>query len=401
MSDAVAHIDAWLAAGLIDRATAERLRAAAPGAPPADSDGTVAAVVAPAAIGAPEARVSGPTMTVAEVFGYLGGAFLLAAWFALFGRVASDGSDPELVLAVGSGIAAGVMAALGAVLRSGVARSRRAAGVAFVVAVFNAGAAATSVAVAAGLDWPIVVVVGTATALVVAIGLRAAHPAMLTQFGLLVALTSTAGAVLSWVQSIVFPNRGFLGLEIESPRDTDPLILVVGSAGWWLACAVLIGFLGLRESRSTADDGHDDAARRASMTRLWAGFVAVGGLQTAIGLSGYDADGSYGRILEPWVGDLGLLIVSVALIERAFNREATSYVYAAALGLILALTDFNFTYLSGSTESGLALEGLILLGAGLGADRLRRRVAAAGRPPTDAPPPAGFGGSDTAAPGPG
>jgi hypothetical protein len=49
-------------------------------------------------------------------------------------------------------------------------------------------------------------------------------------------------------------------------------------------------------------------------------------------------------------------------------------VYAAALGLMVALSDFNFTYLSSSTELGLLIEGVILLGAGVAADRLRRRI---------------------------
>ena len=62
------------------------------------------------------------------------------------------------------------------------------------------------------------------------------------------------------------------------------------------------------------------------------------------------------------------------LIERAFRRDATSFIYAAALGLILALTDFNVSYLSDSPEVALLVEGLILLGVGVAADRLRRRV---------------------------
>ena len=61
-------------------------------------------------------------------------------------------------------------------------------------------------------------------------------------------------------------------------------------------------------------------------------------------------------------------------MERAFRREATSFIYAAALGLIVALTDINVSYLADSTSAALLVEGLILLAVGLGADRLRRRV---------------------------
>ena len=78
--------------------------------------------------------------------------------------------------------------------------------------------------------------------------------------------------------------------------------------------------------------------------------------------------------MEPWIGDLALLVLSAILVERAFRRDATSFIYAAALGLMIALTDFNLTYLSGSTEVALLIEGLILLAVGVVADRLRRRI---------------------------
>jgi hypothetical protein len=88
--------------------------------------------------------------------------------------------------------------------------------------------------------------------------------------------------------------------------------------------------------------------------------------------------GDYGRVLEPWIGDAALLVLAAILVERAFRRDANAYVFAAALAVVTALTDFNFTYLSSSTEVGLLIEGVILLGAGFAADRLRRRVGSAG-----------------------
>ena len=60
--------------------------------------------------------------------------------------------------------------------------------------------------------------------------------------------------------------------------------------------------------------------------------------------------------------------------RRAFRRGANTFVYAAALALIIALTDFNFSYLSDSTEVGLLIEGLILLGAGFAVSKLRQRI---------------------------
>ena len=149
---------------------------------------------------------------------------------------------------------------------------------------------------------------------------------------------------------------------------------VVGSAAWWLSCAVLIGLIGLIEARA-AERGDESAAHRAAISRLWAGIVAVVGLATAVSRSDLVvATGEFERVVQPWVGQLSLVVLSLILLERAFRRDATAYVYAAALGLIVALTDFNVTYLSDSTEIGLAIEGAILLCVGLAADRLRRRI---------------------------
>jgi hypothetical protein len=92
---------------------------------------------------------------------------------------------------------------------------------------------------------------------------------------------------------------------------------------------------------------------------------------------------------------LSFVVLSLVLLERAFRRDATAYVYAAALGLIVALTDFNLTYLSDSTEIGLAIEGAILLGVGLVADRLRRRIGG-----SRTPDPSHGAGRDATAPEP-
>jgi hypothetical protein len=70
--------------------------------------------------------------------------------------------------------------------------------------------------------------------------------------------------------------------------------------------------------------------------------------------------------------------------------QSAAFVIAGAVGMIVALTDFNFSYLSDQTEVGLLIEGLILLAVGLFADRIRRRLgrraAHDGTPPPPAPP---------------
>ena len=79
-------------------------------------------------------------------------------------------------------------------------------------------------------------------------------------------------------------------------------------------------------------------------------------------------------MITPWIMDAILLGLVAILVERAFRRTAGAFLFAAGIGLIVALTDFNFSYLSGSTELGLLVEGGLLLAVGFGADRLRRRL---------------------------
>jgi hypothetical protein len=76
-----------------------------------------------------------------------------------------------------------------------------------------------------------------------------------------------------------------------------------------------------------------------------------------------------------------ILIVCAVLVERGFRREASVYVYPAALGVIIAATDLNATYLSDTIEIGLLIEGGILIAAGILADRLRRRIGVRPAPP--------------------
>src|SRR6478736_6316022 len=87
MSDIVlARIAAWEAAGLIDSATAERLRAAE-----ANEPGDAMSAVSPArTVGA--SSFFGPSVSLAEAFSYLGVAFVLAAWVALIARLSSEAS---------------------------------------------------------------------------------------------------------------------------------------------------------------------------------------------------------------------------------------------------------------------------------------------------------------------
>lgn len=387
MSDATEHIAGWEAAGLIDRATADRLRAAQGTA--TASDHAAATGVAPSTPSHQRSAASalfGPSVTIAEVFAYLGGAFLLAAWSSFMTRSSGPDGEAGVVLGVMALLAAGVLGVLGLRLMTGGERASRASGVAFLLVSSYVAAAAAAFGNEAGLDWPVLGVVSSVVGLATATALRVVHPSVLTQVGVLSWMTALGVSLLAWLQVSFFPENYSPETGLPTPGGPDPLLLVLANAAWWLATAVIIALIGLREARIAERDADQAAGRRAAISRFWAGLVAVIGLATAISRSTTLANGEYGRVVEPWIGDLALVVLSVILVERAFRRDATSFIYAAALGLLIALTDFNLAYLSDSTEVALLIEGLILLGVGVAADRLRRRVGRDGAPPADVPP---------------
>ena len=396
MTDVLDRITAWEAEGIIDGATAARLRqteAEATAAAAASGVDAGHVPVAPGAQRSAAAAMFGPSVTIAEVFVFLGGAFLVGAWSAFMSRTAASSEDPELALGVMALIAAAVLGAIGFRFSRGDERASRAAGVAFLLATSYVAGAFAAFATQAGVDWPAIGIVAAAAGLSVAVVARTIHPSVLTQVGVLASLTALAGSTLMWLQVTLFPEPSFPDLTGQpTAPGPDPVVLVIASAAWWLAVAVGIALIGLREARIAERDDDAAASRRAAVSRFWAGLLAVIGLAIAVGRSDVvDTDGNYGRVLEPWIGDLALLVLAGVLIERAFRRDATAFMYAAALALIIALTDFNVSYLSSTTEAALLIEGFILLGVGFGADRLRRRIGHR----DDIPPP----GPSLAAPG--
>jgi hypothetical protein len=397
MGAAADHIAAWEAAHLIDAETAGRLRAAEgaaaprgaaqgtePGSPSVRSEADDSTGVEPMRSVGGLAAVFGPGVSVGEMFGYVGGAFLLGAWIAFVNRIGGAGASGDVTMALGAGVGAIVLAALGWWLRSGNARRRRAAGIAFVIATAQTAWASWSFAATLAVhDGQWRAVIAATAALVVAVVGRRVLPSVVTQLGVLGSLTALAAVLLALFRDILVPaNPGeFASVRVGGP---DPIILLALEAAWWLGLAVVVGFIGLREARS---DGDPAALRRAAASRLWAGMVAVIGVAIAVTRRDVQVNGDYDRVLAPWLGDIAIVVVSAVLVERAFRRDASTFVYPAALGVIVAATDFNFSYLSNSTEIGLLAEGLILVGAGIAADRLRRRIGRRGDQQTEEPGP--------------
>ena len=383
MSDIVlARIAAWEAAGLIDAATAERLRVAEADEP-AEADGAAAA---PAARPTGVSSFFGPAVSLVEAFSYLGAAFVLAAWFALIGRISGQaaGATRDWLLVAGLAVPAAVFFVIGLVLHGRSARLSRAAGVAFLVSI---GFVASGVAINAEIvaDGAVTVLAGAVAGLLAAMAYRWYHPSVLTEFALLVTITGVVQALLGLLAERLDPASGVFGGTFGAFGVRGAVI----SAAAWLACAVLIGLIALLESRS----GSAAAGRRAGLARFWAGLVAIAGVATALMRTEYDGAG-YQRVIEPLIADVIVLAVSAVLIERAFRRESAAYVLAAALGVVVALTDFNATYVAPTSgiEVALLVEGLLLIGIALGAERIRRRVRDS--PPSEpggdvGPPPPG------------
>ncbi len=122
-------------------------------------------------------------------------------------------------------------------------------------------------------------VVSAAVALLAAAGLRIVHPAVLTQIAVLAWLTALAASATQLDRAGGFPGDVSEVTGIPTQSGPDPIILVVASAAWWLATAMVIGLIGLREAGARDDPL---ALRRAAVSRFWAGLTAVIGLATAV-----------------------------------------------------------------------------------------------------------------------
>jgi hypothetical protein len=377
MSDVVLErIAAWEAAGLIDAATAERLRAAEVAMASHDDGGSS---ISPAGLAS---SFFGPAVSVVEMFSYLGIGFVLAAWAFLITRLANEAQDPtrSWLLVAGCAVPAAVFFAIGLVLHGRSARLDRAAGVAYLLSVgfVWAGVIANVSIFTQGV---LPQVAGAAAAVVAAAAYRWLHPSVLTTVGLLAAITGLTAAGLQLLNQVLYPAPA--DFDAFPPQPGIPGAIISSVA--WIVCAIVIGLIGLAESRG----GSSAAERRATLVRFWAGVVAVVGVATSVMRTEYP-NGNAERAIEPIVGELIVLVVSAVLVERAFRRESGAYVLAAALGVIIALTDFNFSYFAerAGTEVALLIEGLLLIAIAFVAERLTRRVGRSRPTPPEPPAPA-------------
>lgn len=360
------RIRTWEVDGLIDGETAARLRAT--------EVATRASQVAPAHPSFTAGAVSffGPGLALVEMFAYVGGGFLLGAWSALMIRLIGDADRATAAwLTVGAmAVPAAVFFGLGVLLHDRSPRESRAAGVAFLLStLFVSSGVQSNLSIVGDFGiWVTTIALGVG--FLVAIAYRWLHPSLLTQLGVLLWATALVGAWLEAAATFIAPDSSFgvFGFDRNSA-----LALAVLSSIAWAATAVGIGMFGLAEARDRSAPG----VRRAALTRFWAGVVLVAGVAYSVMRSFYDESANESvRVLPPWVSVLLVLGVSAILVERAFRREAGAFVFAAALGLIIALSDLNASYVvpAGGTEVALLVEGLLLLAAAFAAERLAGRV---------------------------
>jgi hypothetical protein len=364
------RISAWRQAGLIDEATAERLRTA-------EADAVAGAAPVEAGVGTAVSAFFGPGLSIIEVFAYLGGAFLLAAWHVLAQPAYSGDPNPQIGSVLGQWLLPGAaFAAIGFVLARRSRREQRAAGVAFAIATVHAFVAASSTANALGMEGRTSLLLGGLAGALAAIVFRRAFASVLTQAALLGSAATFAATLLQWLDLQLF------GDSFGPSNSADGSIRPILTIGWWLAWAIGFGLFA-RWERSRLDETVDAdverngaIGRRVSLARFGGGLVAI--LGTAVGMF---VSGDGGRVLAPWQGELTMLALSAVLIGVAIRFGASAYLYPGALGIVIALTDLNGSYIAAQAGTGLALllEGLILIGAGFAADRLRRRVQVSSR----------------------
>lgn len=368
MPDISEHIATWESAGLIDAETAGRLRATLP------AENATDAAARPAHDGTAFGDVFGPSVHVAEAFTYLGVGFLASAWTAFLASTGTDMAEGNGIWILGSTVSAVAFALIAIYLSRGNDRWRRGAGVAALVSTIYTASASWFIADLVARNDTIVPVVASLASLAAAVAFRRALPSATTQFAVLLAGTALAAALISFLREAVFGPS-----DLSFTGEPGAIVEVVLEALWWIGVAVVFGVVGLRESRAVDDLA---AQRRAGLSRLWASLVLVIGVGQAVTRSGPGADLEYGRLIEPFVADLVLIVISVVLIERAFRRGSSAFLVGGTLALIVALTDFNASYLTDTVTTALLVEGVILLAIGFGANRLRTELDGRRRPRT-------------------
>jgi hypothetical protein len=383
------RIAAWERAGLIDHALALRLRAAeaaetggAAATAGAEATGAGGAVI-PSPIEGPasSARVRSSSF-ILEFFAYLGGLFLLLAWYAWFvNEMPASESLRNRGIAIATLAPALFLGSVGWVLA---ARDddhlRRAAAIAFAVTIPNAGVGAWALlraSVVPADGEATAVAVGAGVALGVAVLARIRRPSAITQAALLAAWGALALALASWFENALWSTAIDDRYDEVVARSTDEQLVwnVVRLGWWWLVAAIPALVMVRRPDRGLGHEARD------AVTRIGIGTIAVLGTASAA-LATYDWSSSRGGepIFGPWPAAAILLGVGAVFIAAARFSGSRIHLVTAGVSIVVALTYLNVEFVADAVGAAAALlvEGLILLGVaalGWAAGRALTRAA--------------------------
>jgi hypothetical protein len=177
-----------------------------------------------------------------------------------------------------------------------------------------------------------------------------------------------AAAVAGWFSALYLGSLIFgPTIEFGSERP-DPIQQILLAA--WMACvAFAIGLAAEREAHSASTD--PGAGSRAALARFGSGMTALLGISAALLDSSATAPGRSSRSSAVSSSGRGRWMVLVSM-----RTGATAYLLPGGSAVVLALTAFNATYLRGGRLSACALlvEGLVLLGVGVGVQFVRSRL---------------------------
>jgi hypothetical protein len=379
------RIAAWESAGLIDAAMAGRLRAAEQAEQAASLTGPAAAAPAERSTRIDDAPAGQDRQSsfILEFFAYLGGLFVLIAWYTW--SLTTIAPDPWPMgtrhLAWGiAGLAPAIMLGSAGWLmtRSADARLRRAAAVSLSIAVPNAGVAVMALLQAASSQpdrGSVPLFAGAAAAFGLAVVARVRQPGALVQGVLIVSWAVMADAISRLAEQSLWPVNSEWGSVLRDAAAEPGWQLA--RLVWWLLVAAAPAVVLLRRP-----DRRPGGEARAAVARAGIGAIAVVGSASAV-LATYPWNTRRGLepVFEPWM-TAGILL-GIAAVFVAAARAAGSRVHLASAGCatLTALTYLNARYVVGAvgTAAALLLEGGILIGLaafGWGAGRLVARRTA-------------------------
>lgn len=375
------RIAAWEQSGVIDHDLAERLRAVEAAEPAA----AIEATLPPVAATTPSARVRSSGF-ILEFFGYLGGLFLLLAWYAWFANEMPESeSARNRGIAVAAFIPAVLLGAVGWILAArDDAHVRRAAAIAFAVAIPNVGvgtwALLRATVLADGGD-SAALAAGAGVALALAIVARVRRPSAITQAALFAAWGVFALELAGWVEDGLW-STGYDDDEIVVRSPDEQLLWNVVRLGWWWLIAAIPAIVMIR----WPDHGPGHEARDA-VARIGIGGIAVLGSAVAA-LAEYDWSSSRGGepIFGPWLAAGIMLGVAGVFLAAARVSGSRIHLVTAGAAIVVGLTYLNVEFVADAVGAPMALlvEGLILLGVAVLGWTAGRVISPRGPTATDA-----------------